>query len=235
VLLPDLPATFAATRDALHAVAEHVLAPARHRATGRIGLQPTPGGFGTPPFGAGESLRVEGTDLVHRRDGAERRAPLTTLGEAARFAAVPLGAPPVYAAATPADPDRPLALDAGAADVLAGWYAFAHRLLRELCAARAGDDPSDVQLWPEHFDLATDLGDAAAGARANYGASPGDGAIAEPYLYVGPWDAARRTGPLGTHPWGTALTYRALAAAADPVEAGRAFFASAASLLARPT
>ena len=38
------------------------------------------------------------------------------------------------------------------------------------------------------------LGDADAGTRANFGASPGDASIPEPYLYVGPWDEARRTG-----------------------------------------
>jgi hypothetical protein len=46
--LVALPATFVATREALHAVAEHVLAPARHAANGKIGLRYTYDGFGTP-------------------------------------------------------------------------------------------------------------------------------------------------------------------------------------------
>ena len=52
VLVPiaDLDA-FIATRASLHTLAEHVLAPARHRVTGRIGLRATEGGFGAPPFG----------------------------------------------------------------------------------------------------------------------------------------------------------------------------------------
>jgi hypothetical protein len=44
-----------------------------------------------------------------------------------------------------------------------------------------------VQLWPEHFDIAFELGSNAA--RANFGASPGDDEHDEPYLYVGPWTA----------------------------------------------
>ena len=54
----DLPPSFADTRAALHAVAEHVLAAARYRAVGKIGLGATPGGFGTPRL---------------RRHGAARR------------------------------------------------------------------------------------------------------------------------------------------------------------------
>lgn len=49
--LRPLPATFAATRDALHRVAEAIVAPARVAATGNeIALEAAPGGFGTPPF-----------------------------------------------------------------------------------------------------------------------------------------------------------------------------------------
>jgi hypothetical protein len=88
-----------------------------------------------------------------------------------------------------------------------------------------------VQLWPEHFDLSTDFGDAGAGTRANYGASPGDDRIPEPYLYAGPWDVARRTGVFAAHPFGAALTYGELLAAGDPEGAAREFFRDAAALL----
>jgi hypothetical protein len=42
-------------------------------------------------------------------------------------------------------------------------------------------------LWPEHFDVAITID------RVNYGVSPGDGHIGEPYAYVGPheWRAGR--------------------------------------------
>src|SRR5438093_1388828 len=40
------------TRGALQRVATHVLARARFLSTGKFGLRATPGGFGTPAFGA---------------------------------------------------------------------------------------------------------------------------------------------------------------------------------------
>jgi hypothetical protein len=43
-------------------------------------------------------------------------------------------------------------------------------------------DPSRVQLWPEHFDLAADLGVQPAGSRATDGGSRGDDDHPEPYL-----------------------------------------------------
>ena len=103
---------------------------------------------------------------------------------------MPLGAPPVYTPTTSFAPDAPLPVDRDAALVLADWYALGARAARTTCAPRTRSVPSsDAQLWPEHFDLACELGDADAGTRANYGASPGDARIPEPYLYVGPWDA----------------------------------------------
>jgi hypothetical protein len=188
--IPDLE-TFVATRDALHVLAEHVLAPARHRATGRIGLRATEGGFGTPPFGdAGEVVRVAGTDLVIERAGDERVVPITTIGAAAGAVGITPGAPTeVYTPDTPLEPDRPLPIDDRAADVLARWYAFGTRALEDLRAeADAADTASEVQLWPEHFDLGLDLGDESRGARATFGASPGDRYHAQPYLYVQPWN-----------------------------------------------
>ena len=44
-----------------------------------------------------------------------------------------------------------------------------------------------MQLWPEHFDLAVEIGAASSTARAAYGLSPGDAHHAEPYAYVAPW------------------------------------------------
>jgi hypothetical protein len=43
-------ARLAATRAWWHRVAEHMLASALYRATGQIGLVPSPGGFRTPSF-----------------------------------------------------------------------------------------------------------------------------------------------------------------------------------------
>ena len=90
--------------------------------------------------------------------------------------------------------------------------------------AAAGDDPIPAPiLWPEHFDIAIELG--AEGSRANYGVSPGDADHAEPYLYVGPW-----TAPPAGELWnaqgfpGAELTYSDLIAAAEPRAAALDFF-----------
>ncbi len=223
-MLHELPSTFGRTRVALHAVAEHVLAAARYRAEGRIGLRPTAGGFGTPAFGDDEVLRIDGDELVHERAGAVRRAPLTTLAAAAAFAGVPLGAPPVYTPLTPGDPETPLLVDLAAAGILAEWYALGAAVLDDLVAGHPG--AAELTLWPEHLDLATSF------AAANFGASPGDGAIAEPYLYAGPWDETRRTGQFARRPWGDALTYGELLGATDPRAAAAEFFRTAAAALA---
>ena len=128
--LRPLPETFAATRAALHRVAEGVVAPARVAATGNeIALEATPGGFGTPPFPAGGRVRVEGADLVvELAGGGERRAALTTLPEAAAVAGLgPAGLDPA-----------PLAVDREAGLVLGALYAFAWDVLGALRAECAG-------------------------------------------------------------------------------------------------
>lgn len=222
-MLPEPPSTFPETREALHAVAEHVLAGARYRATGRIGLRPTPGGFGTPPYGDGEVLRVAECTLVYSRPGEERRAPITTLHAAAAFVGVPLGAPPVYEAATAFGPDVPLPLDPRAALTLARWYAFATGVLEEL--HKEYPDSSALTLWPEHFDLALTIG------AATFGASPGDRFIDEPYLYASPGDDDHRAGVFATYPWGAAMTYTELARADDSRAAGAEFLGTGAAAL----
>jgi hypothetical protein len=173
------------TREHLHRVAEHVVSPARYAVTGRIGLRPAPGGFATPPFGDDQRVvAVDGGELVVRVGRRERRTPLTTLRAAADFVGVAPGAPAqVYEPATPLALDEPLDIDAEAVLALGRWYAFAERALQRFAAEIAEDNPSEAQLWPEHLDLAI----SAAGV--NYGASPGDDAYPDPYLYVGPHEA----------------------------------------------
>ena len=181
------PATLAATRLAAHRLAVYVISPARRRVTGRIGLRASDGGFTTPLFGDDESVRLEGTRLVRRRGGAETSEPVTTLAAGARFA---LGGPPdlewaaEFDVPPPGDVDAPLPLDPGAMAVLAAWYRFGTDVLDAVRDGQAGDEPSEIQLWPEHFDVAFDS--AAAGGRATFGASPGDTTSEEPYLYVLP-------------------------------------------------
>lgn len=191
------------TRRGWHALAEHVLSAARHAATGRIGLRPTPGGFGTPPFDSrhgARQVRVEGVDLVVIDDRGERRTPITTLAEAAAFAEVAPGAPAVYTPSTALDLHAPLAVDPGAAAVLAGFFARTAEALDRLVGERAADHPAEVQLWPEHFDLATTI------AEVNYGGSPGDDEHPTPYLYVGPWNPPEPDGAFWNEPFGASVT-----------------------------
>jgi hypothetical protein len=227
-------AALARTRLALHSVAEHVLCPARHRVNGRIGLRFTRGGFGTPFFGTDEQVRVEGTTLVHTQStpARETRAPLSTLGAAATAVGIVAGAPDLFEPTTPLAVDRPLELDPSAVATLGWWFGFSAAVLAQLRVDPASNQPawtppSLVQLWPEHFDVGFDLGNDPAGRRANFGASPGDAAHPEPYLYVGPWDLTALTGPAAPYwneSFGASLRYSALVTSADAHETALAFF-----------
>src|SRR5215475_4907928 len=206
------PARLAVTRAGLHQVAEHVLAAARYAATGRIGLMPSPGGFGTPPFGAdGRFLTVEGSELVAGSAGGARRTALTTIRAAAEFAGITPGAPAqVYKPATPLNLDEPLMIDPGAARLLAEWYQLGAQAMSRLAAEIPGDEPGVVVLWPEHFDV------GMTAAAINYGASPGDDQIPDPYLYVSPHDGPS-PGDLAfwNAPFGAACTFRQIGIVAE--------------------
>ena len=212
--LDSLPLGFAATRESLHAVAAHVLCPARHRVNGKIGLRFTYRGFGTPFFGADDQLRIEDGVLVR----GDERLVLTTIAAAAAFAGIEPGAPTeLFSPTTSLAFDAPLDVDPVAARALGDFYGFTARLLEQLRADAGEDDAAGrVQLWPEHFDMAVDLG--RDGARANFGGSPGDSGHAGPYLYVGPWDVSRldRSG-FWNEPFGASLSYRAILEGADPL------------------
>jgi hypothetical protein len=193
VELPPLPPTFPQTREELHRVADEVVKPAREKATGEFSLIRTPGGFGTPVFGEGRQVRVEGTELVFREGGEERREALD--------------------------------VDADGAAALAAAFELGEIVLERLRGeARAGDEPTEPTLWPEHFDIAIEMGYEEAGRRANYGMSPGDEHHPQPYFYVGPW-TAKPEGELwnGKGFAGAEISYEELAAAGDPVEAALDF------------
>ena len=191
--LEPLPGGFADTRKALHRLAEEVVAPER-KPENEIALRFTRGGFGTPFFRDGGQdcqVRVEGPELVRQRGEGEEREPAAGALEG-------------------------LEVDPGAARVLGDFYGFSCSVLEELRAEESDGDPSAVQLWPEHFDLAFELGDEAAGQRANVGASPGDEEHDEPYIYIGPW-SAEVSGPLWNASGfsGAELPYAELLEAAD--------------------
>jgi hypothetical protein len=213
--LGPAPATLVATRAALHRLAERVIAPARERANGKIGLRYTRAGFGTPFFGDDVQVRVEGPELVVDGRAGERREPISTLSEAAALVEIELEGE-----------DERLDVDPGAARFLADWYGFTTSVLEELRAGAGPElDASRVQLWPEHFDVATELGPEAAGRRAGYGGSPGDELHEEPYLYVVPWESSSAVGELwnATGFAGAELAYGELLAAGDQRAAALGF------------
>ncbi|MGH9226405.1 MAG: hypothetical protein ACRD2W_22035 [Acidimicrobiales bacterium] len=225
--LAPLPDGFVATRLALHAVAEHVVAPSRHAANGKIGLRYTYLGFGTPFFGDDRQVRVEDGLLAVSDRHIERREHLSTLRAAAAFVDLPVPASTgVYAPTTAGDLDAALVVDQVCARALGDWFGFCASALEQL-RAEAGEagSPSRLQLWPEHFDLAVDLGPPEA--RANFGGSPGDDLHPEPYLYVGPWVVPTTGDPFWNEPFGASLAYQALLDGADPL----AFFRTGKALL----
>lgn len=211
MLDPDVLAT---TRRSLHAVGEHVLGAALYRGRHRIGLRQFTGGFATQNYlyiraGAAVERRamVVGTEVVVRDDDLaggtiEDRAPITTLAVAARLVDVEPGMPAdMYTPEPMPDPDEELVVDAEAAALLAELTAIGYAALVILCAHFVDESPDEIQLWPEHFDLATSF------AEINFGLSPGDTDHPWPYFYVGP-----RTPPapddFWNEPFGASLEVR---------------------------
>lgn len=202
--------------------AEEVVAPAR-KPHNEIALRQTPGGFGTPEFefdGAAIQVRVDGARLVIARDGDERRAELTNLADAGSMVGedlLPDGVP---------EDRTDLEIDPAAAELLGAFYGFAAAALEAFRSGLGADDEvSDVNLWPEHFDIAFEGGSEEAGRRATYGASPGDEHHAEPYLYVRPWSAdaeGQVWNATGFH--GAELTYAELLEAVNQAAVALEFF-----------
>jgi hypothetical protein len=112
----------------------------------------------------------------------------------------------VFKPTTPCDLDAPLIVDADAAQRLADWYALGDEALRRLTIEIADDQPSGVTLWPEHFDVGIRAGEV------NYGVSPGDSQVPEPYLYVGPTglDLPATDDAFWNQPFGAAVTWESI-------------------------
>jgi hypothetical protein len=205
---PDVLAT---TRGSLHAVGEHVLGAALYQGRHRIGLRQFTGGFATQNYlhirdGAAVERRamVVGTEVVVRDDDLaggtiEERAPITTLAAAGRLLEIQPGMPADTYTPEPMPPvDQELPIDAEAAAFLAELTAIGYAALVILCAHFVAEDPAEIQLWPEHFDLATSF------AEVNFGLSPGDAGHDWPYFYVGPWSPPE-PGDYWNEPFGSSL------------------------------
>jgi hypothetical protein len=200
-----LPADWPEQREALRCIATHLLARARFEASGRFSLEPTVGGFGTPTFttpdgsfrrlrttvGAGAYLVDE---LVTSAGAETRHLPLfrTTIAEVADAIGVDLDAD--FSAGDDTselgDPHRELDVDPSAVIVIADWYAVGSLAIDKSVNVLTARAPGVARVWPEHFDLGTDI-QVAPGRRCNLGASPGDEWHPDPYLYVGPWGDER--------------------------------------------
>lgn len=209
--LRRLSDTFETTRRSLHRLAFFVMAPARYRATGKLGLRFTALGFGTPFFGEDTQIRAEGTTLVKQGVDVVRSSDLSTLAEAARFLDLEYSDvwfPDFHDPLPPADPHADLDIDADAASALGDWFGFATGVLEEL----------------RRTDGAT---------RAVYGGSPGDDAHPEPYLYVAPSSSPHRSDPFWNDDRfaGASLPYEELVAADDPFGSARDFFRRARTIL----
>ncbi len=203
--------TLTVTRRSLHGAAELLLAGPQHRATGRIDLRVIGGGFATA---AEPPLRIEGGELIT----VTKRLPLAghTYVDVAAAAGIEAGAPVgVYFGGPEVRPDETITLDDGSVRITESGLAVGERALR---AFVPGSEPV---LWPEHFDVAITV------AEVNYGVSPGDGYLAEPYAYVGPFEP--RQGEFWNAPFGAARTVAELGDAEDIVRffrAGRDFLAT---------
>jgi hypothetical protein len=190
-------------RRSLHAVAELVLAGPQYRATGRLRLRVTPGGFATA---FAPDVRVEGS----RVQAGENRSEIG--GQTARALGARLGVTAgkpegAYPDGCGIGMDEPLVTDSGPVAAILDALALGNRALTEFAPAEA------PVLWPEHFDVAIRVQDV------NYGVSPGDGFIAEPYAYVGV-DQVPEGDAFWNAPFGAARPLREL----DGVSGAVAFF-----------
>lgn len=229
----DLPSRYSTTRKTMHRVAAHVMGRRRFAVSGRFGLRASPGGFATPAYGEGpETLRTAGSLLVRETSAGEASTPIggASLRVLALFAGADLRPDFSACADTPSlgDIDLELELDEESVAVLADWYDLAwkalDRVLADLPEKPEKASPAVIQLWPEHFDVGTNLA-VASGERVNLGASPGDDYCEEPYLYVGPWGRERPGDPkFWNAPFGAALRRGDIGAGPDALEAGVRFF-----------
>ena len=196
------------TRTTLHGVAELLLAGPQYRRSGTIRLRVTEDGFATVTEPA---TRYAGGAVT----SGDTRVPLgrLTYAEIGERLGCEAGGPEgLYRDDSGAKPDDvPVVTEAAASELVTALFRGDQAL------RRFAPDATPV-LWPEHFDVGVTLDEV------NYGVSPGDGYLDEPYMYVGP-----RTPPAGAFwnaPFGAA---RPLAAT---VEEAAEFFAEGRRLIA---
>jgi hypothetical protein len=193
---------YARTRRSLHGLAELVLAGPRYRQGGSIKLRVQRDGIRTRDEPV---VAVSGSSLV----SADTRVDVDGLTFAQAAARVGLEASrldDVYGDGPQISPDEAIHLDPD------GVRQVQHALALGDQALRRFDEAADPILWPEHFDVAIDIGEVT------YGVSPGDGYVDRPYAYVS--RPGRSTGEFWNAPFGAARRLSEL----DGVEGIVAFF-----------
>ncbi len=188
--LPQPPTQLGATRQSLHAFAEYLMSPYRRSVNGKIGLRYTYGGIGTPFVSGDRQLRIDESGLwLESPEGTQSISmhSLRLVGE--EIGIVPAPPSDLYESELRVDLDAALVVDRGSISFIGEWFGFAMSVLEQL---RAEADPEDAamtrsQIWPEHLDIAIELGKDSA--RASLGASPGDDKHESPYFYVAPWSS----------------------------------------------
>lgn len=196
-----------AGRASLHAVAERILAADLYARTGYVGLRPTVDGFGQPEVltgGERRRARIVRNTLVVQHDVSETRHELTTLGDLAAAVGIELGGDLPYEPSSDAAPSTPVAISETAAKAFAVTLAFSASALERVRRAAWESNPSIYQLWPEHFDLAVQIGSVMIGA------SLGDALSVDgrrtPYLYVSPEEVPAPDG-YWNEPYGAAIGF----------------------------
>ena len=159
----------AMARRSLHAVAELVLAGPQYRVTGRLRLRVIAGGFATA---FQPDVRVLGSRVAAGEKASEISN--QTARQLGQRLGVTAGRPgDSYQDGSGVGLDEPLALQSDEAAAILGALALGNDALALFAPAET------PVLWPEHFDVAIRVDEV------NYGVSPGDGFLAEPYAYVG--------------------------------------------------
>jgi len=227
--LRPLPDGFDVTRDSLHQIAFFAVAPVRHAANGKLGLRYTRHGFGTPFFGQDEQVRVESGRLVRQRRTQIDSIVPKTVAEACEFLDIPyreVWFEDFHDPLDPIGPDAALEIDPDSARAIGDWFGFATLALERSRRIPGAADVSRVQLWPEHFDPAFEMGSHEKGQRASYGASPGDEGHPEPYLYVGSWSEVDRNDAFWNDSTfnGASLSYSEILDSEDHVQTAQFFF-----------
>ena len=189
--LPVLSDRYTSTVSALGQLAFFVIAPARFEVQAKLGLRYTHGGFGTPFYGDDRQIRIEGQHFVVQNGVKAQGREITTIRDAVRQVGIDYNekrGPPFHDPPAPTDPDEPLMIDPGSVTACSDILGFGFSVLEQIrTEARCDEKPSRVQLWPEHFDAAVEIGVEGVDRRAGFGASPGYPAHLEPFVYVSPW------------------------------------------------